>query len=730
MPDTHALSDSPPVTPTPRAPDGTVLLLALMMFLVPALGARSDALLQDTLKSILVASFTLGAAGWFFWQRRSSTSGLRLHVLLGLPLLLMAWALGSMVWSHPYLGGVEAIRWFLFGLILFLGLNTLTPARITWLAAGIHLGAFFAALWAALQFWINFGFFSHFAAPASTFVNRNFLAEFLVCTLPFSVLLITRTRHKPVIGLLLVSLGFNIVALMMAGARSALVSLLVLLPTLAAIVWRYRQQLAPAGWRAQHTLVAVAVVLGTIGTLGALPTANPQLIAETGTGNALDRAFQRTASVAQPTEYSSGSFSVRALMWRATGRMILAHPITGVGAGAWEVEIPRYQEAGSQLETDFYAHNEPLQLLAEYGLAGWLALLGLLTYLLWAAYRTVADDSPQGRQEAPLRALTLSSLMVLLLVSNAGFPWRLASTGALFALSLAILAASDVRLLAQQPFVWRPLAWNAHRAQTALGLTALCAMLTAYIAQQAVACESRLVRAFQLTQAIAQSGQPTDPRWYEVKAEVLRLTREGIAINPHYRKITPLVADALASWNDWANAAWIWESVLRSRPHIVVIATNVARAYLELGDYPKAQAYLEQAAKVQPSAPAILALQTELLIRLGQYREAAQIVRTQLRIETINNDFVNMAYLLGLRTQHWELAIRALELRIQKWPREAAEAWLHLGNIYRRPELNNEEKALESYQAALAAAPPYLRSSLLAQIPASYQTRLALSPAQ
>ena len=42
--------------------------------------------------------------------------------------------------------------------------------------------------------------------------------------------------------------------------------------------------------------------------------------------------------------------------------------------------------------------------------------------------------------------MALCSLLTLLMVSNAGFPWRLASTGLIFALSVAILAASDARL--------------------------------------------------------------------------------------------------------------------------------------------------------------------------------------------------------------------------------------------------------------------------------------------
>ena len=108
-------------------------------------------------------------------------------------------------------------------------------------------------------------------------------------------------------------------------------------------------------------------------------------------------------------------------MWKATGRMIADNPLTGVGAGAWEVQVPRYQDAGTQLETDFYAHNEILQLLAEYGVVGWAFLLLLLSYLVHAAWRTAFDPTEFGKKIAPLRATALTSIFLLLIVCSTVF---------------------------------------------------------------------------------------------------------------------------------------------------------------------------------------------------------------------------------------------------------------------------------------------------------------------
>ena len=345
----------------------------------------------------------------------------------------MAYALGSMAWSHTYLGGVEAIRWFIFSLLLWLGVNTLSRERLPMLAWGIHAGAVVASLWAALQFWVDFQFFPQGPHPASTFVNRNFFAEFAVCTLPFAALLLARARQSAQVALLAASTGLVIVAILMTGTRAALIALwLQLLVVLPCIGWLYRRQLAFSGWQRSTQLLAAGVLLAAVAGLGLIPTGNPRIIEEGRGTNALERGFNRTGSISPRDE----SLGVRMIMWKATTRLIQQRPLSGVGAGAWESEIPLYQAEGSQLETDYYVHNEFLQLVAEYGLVGWLFLLALAAYLLAAFWRTLLGKGPQAQAEAPWRAVFLCSLLSLMVVSNIGFPWRMATTGALFALCL------------------------------------------------------------------------------------------------------------------------------------------------------------------------------------------------------------------------------------------------------------------------------------------------------
>ncbi len=702
--------------------DWTVVILALMMFFTPAVGVPNELMLQDTLKSIVVSFMAVSAGLMFFWRQRNRREGLRWHALMWLPLSLMFYALGSMVWSHTYLGGVEAIRWFVFSLILWLGINTLSRARMDYLVEGIHWGAVVASLWTALQFWFDFTYFPQGPNPASTFVNRNFFAEFVVCTLPFTAYLLAQAKGSARITLMAFTLGFNIVALMMTGTRGALTAMWILLGlVLPVFIFVYRAQFSFMRWDAGKRILASGVLLATIVGLGLINSGNPKLLADAGAlgTNAFARAFQRTASISTG-DYSLG---VRLIMWKATARIIQDKPLTGIGAGAWEAMLPLYQTEGSQLETDYYVHNEVLQLLAEYGLTGLLFLIFLLGYLLVALWKTLRNRSLEGLAEAPIRAVALSSLLAFLIVSNIGFPWRLASTGCLFALGLALLGASDARLQIRGPAAATRLSWKPAYSQTMAVVLMMCLALTAYISQQAAATEQKIVASVKMALSISQSGDFNNPKWDKTKKELLVLARDGIAINTHYRKITPMVADELAKWGDWKDAVWVWESVSLSRPYVVAIMSNIARGYAQLGNLDKALEYLARCEKLQPKATSVRSLKVILLSRSGKEPESALLAKQYMDDGTYDFDLVNAAFVLGMRKGDYDMAIQSLELRSKGWPNLNVDSFLKLGNIY-AVQKKDDVKALASFKSALNAAPDADKETVRKQIPAAYLARL------
>lgn len=696
-----------------------------MMILAPAMGVPSQELLQDTLKSGIVAMMTLAVGLLFFSMQRERNSPVVWHGLMWLPLGLAAYALGSMVWSHAYLGGVEAARWLVLSLLLWLAMNTRTEDLENRLLWGIHWGATIASIWTAWQFWGDLNIFPQGPNPASTFVNRNFFAEYAVCALPYSLFLMLRTRDFRETLSLAAGIGFNLAAFMMTGTRSALIALLVLCVIFPVVIYRCFPQWAVSTWGRRKNASIATVLVCSLLTFGSIPTANPKLVAEFGSQNAINRALNRAASVGSADEYTSGSFSIRSVMWTATVRMSLDNPLTGVGAGAWEVQIPRYQNAETVTETDYYAHNEFLQLLSEYGLAGALFLSLLTGYLLLSAHRTWVARTPEVVAYAPLRATALTSILMLLIVSNAGFPWRMACTGALFALSLGLLAATDAAMGPQSRWLAKQLLLQGARLKWILAVGAGCLILALYVSQRAASAERNLIRGAQLAMLISGSPDPRNPQWDAAKAQVLRLVSEGIALNPHYRKITPLVADQLASWGDWKNALWIWESVQASRPNVIAIICNISRAHMELGDLGAARFHFAKAQKLHATSTAVLALDIELLTREGKVADAKKLLESRFQSGSVDDDLALLAYKIGARTQDGALIVRALEWRIQHQPGSATEAWLKLGAAYdQRTDIRDSGKALAAYRAALDATPPKYREITRKRIPDAYRARL------
>jgi tetratricopeptide (TPR) repeat protein len=209
---------------------------------------------------------------------------------------------------------------------------------------------------------------------------------------------------------------------------------------------------------------------------------------------------------------------------------------------------------------------------------------------------------------------------------------------------------------------------------------------------------------------------------------MLKLIKEGIAINPHYRKITPMVADELAKWGDWKDATWIWESVLTSRPYVVAIMSNVARGYATMGNSAKALEYLQRARTVQPRAPAVRSLEVILLSRSGQEPRALELARQAIDNNIYDFDLVNSAFSLAWRAGDYAMAVKAMDLRMAGWPASRVEGYVQLGDMY-ATSIKDPQKALASFKQAMALAPETARKSLLPHIPTEYWSRLGFADA-
>ena len=96
-------------------------------------------------------------------------------------------------------------------------------------------------------------------------------------------------------------------------------------------------------------------------------------------GDPLVKSFQSVSNELNPEAQTAYSGASRNEIWRATLKMFAAHPIFGVGLGAYWIGITAYHDA-SGLVTPQEAHNDYLELLSSGGLVGfglgvWFALI-------------------------------------------------------------------------------------------------------------------------------------------------------------------------------------------------------------------------------------------------------------------------------------------------------------------------------------------------------------------
>lgn len=704
---------------SPPQSDWPVNILAAMMFLIPAVGVPNEYMLQDTLKSAIAAFGILLAALAWTWDMQKNPRPLKWHWIVFLPLALCIYALGSMVWSHTYLAGVEAVRWFLASLLMWLVLNTMHMQNLSRLLWGIHWGVFVASVWVGLQFWFDLKLFPQAAPPASTFVNRNFFAEYASSVLPLSVYLLLAQPYSRWLGLVTLTLALDVVAILMTGTRSALLALAITTPLMLLAVARYRYVLGFASWASIQRIYIAAIFLAAVAILGSIPSGNADMgIHRT----PFTVGSTRSVSITGVLQGKDEAFSARLEMWKSTARMVMATPWTGVGAGAWEVHIPLYQPKSTALEIDYYAHNDHIQMLSEYGaIVGGLALAALIAHMLLSTASIVRRTPHPGGTDDALRGIAAISLLALLLVANAGFPLHLASGGSLLALTLAF-TTRHTNGGADGRFLRMP--WRAVYRPYLLVALSVGLVLATVVTQRAVVGEYKLVRAIETYADIRRVARNPGADIEKLHHSMVEDIHQAIAIVPHYRKLITESGDNLVALGDWENVVPAWEVVARSRPNIPAVWTILAIAYARTHQHALASTALSHVQHLRPDDIGTTTLAIQLKKEAGDLQTAKQMLSDQLRRGHFSYDMLQLAYVVGYQTNEPSLAIQAMELRNIGWPAEAADGHMRLGKLYADPRLNDNKEALAQFALGLQLVPVNDRLNFLAQVPERFRLLL------
>src|SRR5262249_11697975 len=126
----------------------------------------------------------------------------------------------------------------------------------------------------------------------------------------------------------------------------------------------------------------------------------------------------------------------RAMIWRGTLNMIHAHPILGVGLGAYITAFPTYETIPSLVRIN-YAHNDYLQVLAECGAIGGMIVLWFLVVVLFDIWRGIRSRDPL-RAGMPLAAG--SGIIAILIQIFADSDMQFPSNALLFLLLTVVVS--------------------------------------------------------------------------------------------------------------------------------------------------------------------------------------------------------------------------------------------------------------------------------------------------
>jgi O-antigen ligase len=168
----------------------------------------------------------------------------------------------------------------------------------------------------------------------------------------------------------------TVIVILAAGARSAWITLSVILFAYGVLSWRRRA-------RFSRPLVAAVAVAGLLSV--ALLWASSERFAA--------RIDNTIGAFSGSTATMQDAVSHRLWIWRGALNMIAANPLNGVGAGGFRYAFPDYAAEGDPYVnaeppiSPFHSHQLWLEVLSESGAIGALGLAALLTLLLMAGLR-------------------------------------------------------------------------------------------------------------------------------------------------------------------------------------------------------------------------------------------------------------------------------------------------------------------------------------------------------
>lgn len=352
----------------------------------------------ETLSVIKLAALPL----LFSWLAVVSREGatrktfMEVHPAITLVMFLfVGWVLCSAAWAEDPSRVMGSLFRYLLAMVLIFVVYTAVQREedLTKIIGAMVLGAVCAA---------GYGFLNPAATGAATadrlsgtLGDANQLAAALVLGIGLSGGLAAIAKTPLGRGAAISAGGICLIGTLMTGSRGGLVALVAML--IAAV-------LLARGRRIALTLVTLTVLLAAVGYF------------------VMAAPYQARERVLNPgREGGTG----RTDIWTVGSRMASAHPITGVGAGNFQVSSIHYLLQPGSLPNDEYiadspavAHNMYLEVLAELGVVGLILFLAIIIFSLGCSLAALSRFRALGRHRMETMTTAIAVSLIGLLAAD------------------------------------------------------------------------------------------------------------------------------------------------------------------------------------------------------------------------------------------------------------------------------------------------------------------------
>lgn len=416
---------------------------------------------------------------------------------------------------------------------------------------------------------LGFGFHSRNAMTRikGLMSNVNLYANSLLLMVPlvgFGVFTLTKGWKK----IALVTLASLLLMIFLLQTRAAYVGLVAGLLCVLAVLILFNKNFGISS-KFRNSIILVSLLLASLSAL-AVATAKP------------DNPYaNRIKSI-----FDNSNDGGRTLIWTITGKMIADHPLTGVGAGNFMINIQEYYgefDFGSRETNWLRPHNDFLWVLSEkgvFGLALFLLFFGLGLYYAIAIIRS--DTSRENKLFALFSIMGITSYMV-----NSFFDFPLERINQ--QVYLALYVSGTTAIYHQVKSGSKPLSLK--------NKTFIAIILTIALTLVSIFSYKALRQEIYMQNTI---GFHRSERWEEMLVAAQNARTSWKTLNPLATPVAYYEGTALARLNDIPNAIKAFEQAVQHNPNRKYILNNLANALLLAKENEKAAYYAEKSLQIFP----------------------------------------------------------------------------------------------------------------------------------